>query len=345
MNTTNDKKDVRGKPVHRRRSCLGCLGRGAIGLLVFLAFLLAMGAIYEAVASANDLKQYPMPGKLIDMGGFRLHLYCTGERKAGEPTVILEAGSGSASPDWGLVQPEITKITRVCSYDRAGYGWSDKGPLPRTSEHLAEELHMLLTVAGEEGPYVLVGHSFGGHTIRLFAHQYPQQVIGMILVDARPEELALRPAMNDFQLTFWAFMARCGFFRLFGDVIVKALVPAESLEKMPEGYPWQFSFRPQTLETIRDEDPLGSDKQVLASGKLGDLPLIVIVHGNPSMFASLPAEDALQAEADWQAAQKKLAASSSNSQLIVAEGSGHAISFERPDVVINAIQQVLSSAP
>ena len=340
MNANNDQKDVQDKPAGRRRSCLGCLGRGAIGLLVFLAFLLAMGAVYEAVASANDFRKYPMPGKLIDMGGYRLHLYCTGERTAGQPTVILEAGAGEASPDWGLVQPEIAKATRVCSYDRAGYAWSDPGPLPRTSDHLAEELHRLLTVAGEEGPYVLVGHSFGGHIIRLFAHRYPQEVMGMVLVDARPEELALGSGMSGLQSSFWAFMARCGFFRLFG----KAIVPAETLEKMPEGYPWQFLLRPQAIETTRDEDKVESDKQVLASGKLGDLPLIVIVHGDPSMFASLPAEDALQAEEDWQAAQKKLAASSSNSQLIVAERSGHAIPFDRPDVVINAIQ-VLSSAP
>jgi len=146
--------------------------------------------------------------------------------------------------------------------------------------------------------------------------------------------------MNDFQLTLSAFMARCGFFRLFG----KAILPAGFLKNLPPNYPWPFSFRPQTMETMRDEDPLASDKQVLASGNLGDLPLIVIVHGNPSMFAPLPAEEARRAEANWQAAQKKLAASSSNSQLIVAERSGHAIPFDRPDVVINAIQ-VLSAAP
>ncbi|NTU55387.1 MAG: alpha/beta hydrolase, partial [Anaerolineales bacterium] len=189
MNTTNDQKDVQVKPTGKRRSCLGCLGRGVIGLLALLAILMIVGTIYESGAMANDLKQYPMPGKLIDMGGYRIHLYCTGERTASQPTVILESATGAASPDWGLVQPEISKITRVCSYDRAGYGWSDKGPLPRTSKYLAEELHTLLTMSGEEGPYVLVGHSFGGHVIRLFAHQYPQEVVGVVLVDARPEEL------------------------------------------------------------------------------------------------------------------------------------------------------------
>jgi pimeloyl-ACP methyl ester carboxylesterase len=339
MNTTNDQKDVQVKPTGKRRSCLGCLGRGVIGLLALLAILMIVGAIYESAAMANDLKKYPMPGKLIDMGGYRIHLYCTGERTAGEPTVILESGTGAASPDWGLVQPEISKITRVCSYDRAGYGWSDKGPLPRTSKYLAEELHTLLTKSGEEGPYVLVGHSFGGHVIRLFAHQYPQEVIGMVLVDARPEELALRPAVSEFQLTIGAFMARFGFFHLLGKVYMKP----EILETLPQNYPWPFMFYPHTMETMRDENPLESDKQVLDSGNLGDLPLFVIVHGNPSMFANLPAEDALLAEADWQAAQKKLAASSSNSQLVVAEGSGHGITFERPDVIIDAIQQILAS--
>ncbi|NTU55219.1 MAG: alpha/beta hydrolase, partial [Anaerolineales bacterium] len=161
----------------------------------------------------------------------------------------------------------------------------------------------------------------------------------VVLVDARPEELALRPATSEFELTMGAFMARFGFFRLLGKVIMTP----EILETLPRNYPWPFAFYPNTMETMRDEDQLESDKQVLASGNLGDLPLFVIVHGNPSMFAALPAEEALQAEADWQAAQKKLAASSSNSQLVVAEGSGHGIPFERPDVVINAIQQILTS--
>ena len=339
MNTTNDKKDVQVKPTGARRSCLGCLARVVIGLLALLAILMIVGTIYESGAMANDLKQYPMPGKLIDMGGYRIHLYCTGERTAGQPTVILESATGAASPDWGLVQPQISKITRVCSYDRAGYGWSDKGPLPRTSKYLAEELHTLLTMSGEEGPYVLVGHSFGGHVIRLFAHQYPQEVVGVVLVDARPEELALRPATSEFELTMGAFLARFGFFRLLG----KLTMTPEILETLPQNYPWQFILYPNTMENLRDEDPLDSDKQVLASRSLGDLPLIVIVHGNPSMFANLPAEDALLAEADWQAAQKKLAASSSYSQLVVAEGSGHAIPFERPDVIIDAIQQMLPS--
>ncbi len=342
MNAISNQAEVQGRPAGRRRGCLGCLGRGVIGLLAFVVVLMVAGAIYQSVASANDLKKYPPPGTLIDIGGYRLHLYCTGERQAGQPTVVLEAGSGSASPDWGLVQPEIARVTRVCSYDRAGYGWSDPGPLPRTSQRFAEELHTLLTKAGEKEPYILAGHSFGGHTVRLFAHQYPHEVTGIVLVDTRPEELAsLVTDPNDFQMSFWAFMARCGFFRLFGKAV---LVPPLFLEKMPD-YPWPILFRPKFFETARDESALESDKQVQAAGNLGDLPLVVITHGDASMFASLPANEALQVEEDWQAAQKNLAGLSSNGQLIVADGSGHAIPIERPDVVIEAIKRLIAPTP
>jgi pimeloyl-ACP methyl ester carboxylesterase len=325
----------------KRRNWLGCLGRGLIGLLVFLAILLVSGAVYQTVASSNDLKRYPPPGRLIDMGGYKLHIYCTGEHQANLPTVILEAGSGSASPDWQLVQPEIARMTRVCSYDRAGYGWSDSGPLPRTSQRFAEELHTLLIRAGEQEPYLLVGHSLGGHTVRLFANQHPQEVMGVVLVDARPEELAyLVPDTNKPQMSFWAFMARCGFFRLFGKAV---LVPPIFLEKMPD-YPWPILFRPKFFETTRDEDAIESDKQVQSAGNLGDLPLIVITHG-AIMFAYLSADEALQAEQAWQAAQKQLASLSSNGQFIIADGSGHAIPVERPDIVIEAIKQLLKPTP
>jgi len=320
----------------------GCLGRGLTGSLVFLVALLVSGAIYQSVASASDLKKFPPPGTLVDMGGYDLHLYCTGERATGHPTVVPEAGSGSASPDWGLVQPEIAKVTRVCSYDRAGYGWSDPGPLPRTSQHFADELHTLLGKAGEAGPYLLVGHSFGGHTVRLFAHQYPQEVVGMVLVDARPEELkSILPGMSDFQLSFWGLMTRCGFFRLFGKAV---LVPPLNLEKMPD-YPWTVLFHPKFFDTVRDEHVVESDQQVQAVGGLGDLPLRVITHGNADIFASLPAGEARSAEEAWQAAQQMLAGLSSAGQFVVAEGSGHVIPVERPDVVITAIKQLIAPTP
>src|SRR4051794_17724326 len=116
----------------------------------------------------NDTPPYPPPGKLVDVGGWRLHLDCTGELRPGVPTVILEAGLGDFSVEWSLVQPRVAQFARVCSYDRAGDGWSDIGPYPRTHRQIVYELHTLLSHAGERPPFVLVGHSYGGWLVRLY---------------------------------------------------------------------------------------------------------------------------------------------------------------------------------
>src|SRR5215831_13633051 len=123
----------------------------------------------------------PAPGKLVDLGGHRLQVNCTG---AGAPVVVVENGLGDFSSDWILVQSRVEKFTRICTYDRAGYAWSDPGPMPRTFAQLNLELKDALEKLGERGPFVLVGHSFGGPVVRNFAAFYPQNVAGMVLVDA-----------------------------------------------------------------------------------------------------------------------------------------------------------------
>ena len=127
--------------------------------MVLIIGLALVGAIYEFVEEAADAKTYPPPGQLVDVGGHRLHINCTG---TGSPTVIIEAGLGDWLTGWAWVQPEVAKTTQVCTYDRAGYGWSDPYPLPRNAEQFAKELHTLLHEANIPGPYVLVGHSLGG---------------------------------------------------------------------------------------------------------------------------------------------------------------------------------------
>ena len=119
---------------------------------------------------------------MVDVGGYRLHINCTGE---GSPTVVIESGWGDMSATWGWVQPEVAKTTRVCTYDRAGMGWSESSPQPRTAREYAKELHTLLKKANEPGPYVLVGHSMGGFTVIVYAHDYPAEVSGLVLVDAQ----------------------------------------------------------------------------------------------------------------------------------------------------------------
>src|SRR5215208_3481060 len=145
-------------PTSRRRGrgCLLWLGAGLASLLG----LLLVGYIYEPMAEAADAKAYPPPGQLVDVGGYRLHINCAG---TGSPTVVIEAGLGDWSTSWaGYVQPEVAKTTQVCTYDRAGMGWSEAGPLPRDAAQYTKDIHTLLQNANIPGPYVMVGHSLGG---------------------------------------------------------------------------------------------------------------------------------------------------------------------------------------
>jgi pimeloyl-ACP methyl ester carboxylesterase len=155
-------------------------------LIIAPLTLLLIGCIYESIASQSDPERYPSPGEMVDIGGYRLHLVCEGERQVGQPLVIIEAGSGSSSPDWALVLPEIAQFARVCTYDRAGLGWSETGPPPRSSMTYASEMEAVLERSGEEPSYLLVAHSLGGHTVRIYTDEHPDNVVGMILIDARP---------------------------------------------------------------------------------------------------------------------------------------------------------------
>jgi hypothetical protein len=130
------------------------LARASFGLITFMLALLLVTTVYEAVATTNERARFQAPGRLVDVGGYRLHLRCAGQ---GSPTVLLESGSGMTSNEWTLVQPEVAKFTRVCSYDRSGFGWSESGP----PADPVEVLHVLLGNAAVSGPYAIVGHSYG----------------------------------------------------------------------------------------------------------------------------------------------------------------------------------------
>ena len=163
--------------------------RQLLRVILFSAALFALlafaGFSYQVVAFHTDAERFRRPGQLVNVAGFRLNLYCTGR---GNPTVVLEAGLADSLDSWRPVQPEIARFARVCSYDRAGYGYSDPGPMPRTSERIASELHAALRSAGEKPPYLLVGHSFGGFNIRVFNGKFPDEVAGLVLVDATQED-------------------------------------------------------------------------------------------------------------------------------------------------------------
>ncbi|HKZ52584.1 MAG TPA: alpha/beta hydrolase, partial [Candidatus Acidoferrales bacterium] len=150
------------------------------GVLLVSLVLVLLGVVHQLLGSARDARRYPPLGQLVDVGGYRLHLLCTGE---GRPTVVLDSGLPGTCLSWTYVQPELVRFTRVCSYDRAGLGWSDASPHPRTSKQMVEELRRLLANAGIKPPYVLVGHSFGAFTVRLFAALNSNEVVGLVLVD------------------------------------------------------------------------------------------------------------------------------------------------------------------
>ncbi len=302
---------------------------------LLLALLALTGFLYQSIASAVDASSYPAPGKLIDVGGYRLHLSCTGTARLGSPTVILEAGYGNTSLVWSKVQPGVASFTRVCSYDRAGYGWSDNGPLPRTAGHMVRELHTLLARAGVAGPYVLVGHSYGGLIMQLYASTYPQQVAGLVLVESvhadqfRYPELHVGPIPPICQA-----LAPFGIVRVLGF----ALLPSVA-EYPPTAQPAAKAQFNQTrfCQTASAEYAAWdeSSAQVRAARHpLGHLPLVVLTHGLPYLGP--------QGERDWQALQRNLAGLSSHSRYIIATRSGHFIQLEQPDLVIAAIQQVLT---
>jgi pimeloyl-ACP methyl ester carboxylesterase len=171
------------------------IGMTLLGLVVVLLALAVAGAIYQAIATERAERAYPLPGEMVDVGGYRLHISCVGQ---GSPTVVLDGGSGEMSAQWVRVQQEVSGTTRVCAYDRAGMGWSEMGPEPRDAKQISSELHALLEGANTEGSYVLVGHSFGGLYMQTYAARYPNEVAGMALVDSsQPDQFSYQPVTRD----------------------------------------------------------------------------------------------------------------------------------------------------
>jgi pimeloyl-ACP methyl ester carboxylesterase len=295
---------------------------------------------------------HPPIGRLVNIGNHRLHIHASGE---GSPSVVFESGGASWSLDWSLAQGEVSKFTRVCSYDRAGFGWSDPGPTPRTCRQIVTELHALLKEAEIAAPYILVGASFGGHVVRLFARDYPDEVAGVILLDARHEAIdsKMPPAWKKLEKAGkgmyqgMLFASKVGALKLLGRIMGERSAPPIVMKLPPEIRPTylEVGFQPKYFQSNLDElaTIAESDRQLSASGSLGDLPLVVVRHGVPDLFAGMPADQAEQAEQTWQDMQADLAKLSSNSQLLVSEKSGHGIQIDQPELVVDVIRRMVES--
>lgn len=321
---------------------MGWMAKGVLALGIVAVALVVAALIAESLARRRDAALYPPPGRMIAVDGRRLHLRCVGQ---GGPTVVLEAGGGNPALLSFPVQDRVARITRVCSYDRAGLGWSDPAPDGRSFEDRARELHALLAAAGERGPYVLVGESLGGLVARSFTRLYPDEVAGVVLVDAAEEQfffgkLEQFRAQSRQMAAAYGLAARLGLTRW---VIVHrpaqvGLPPSMSLEERRR-YAALFS-RPALLTALPQEiqayDRTPPAQRVAGGfGKLGDRPLAVITHGRPFTGAQAWMEDG------WREAQARLAALSTDSETVVAERSGHAIAQTQPDLVAQVIGRVV----
>jgi len=324
-----------------------------------LAWLLLAVA---ASAQNSSAPPFRAPGRLIDLGGWRLHLNCSGQANPSRPTVILEAGAGDFSVDWNLVQPLVAPFARVCSYDRGGAGWSDLGPRPRTMRQLVWELHALLEKADEKAPFLLVGHSYGGWLTRLFAETYPAKVSGLVLVESGAED-PLR--IIDGKVTHASELAK-------GQTVppVKTSDPLRESDIPPRiisliqssirGMGGRFNDPPRdklppearrmrewSLSRIKhaasNDNPFEADELVtmLAERKkenvLRDLPLIVVSRG----LLDEEGPEAAQREAAHRKDQAALVSLSSVGKQVVAAKSGHHVPLDEPGIVVSTIREMV----
>jgi pimeloyl-ACP methyl ester carboxylesterase len=311
-----------------------------------------------------------MPGRLVDVGGFRLHLHISSSGSgsgsgSGSPAVVMDAALAGSSISWSLIQPEVSRLTRACSYDRAGFGWSDAGPMPRTAGRIADELRVLLDRGGVSPPFVLVGHSFGGLVMRIFAARYRNDVSGLVLVDpAHPEDWVTPAPKEQIKIDrgirlcrSGAMAARFGAARLVSALVTLGLfgvarglatiVSRGGLSREDEGVLAPFwKLPPETRKPLRKFwtqekffAALGSqiasistsaaETLAASAGGYGDLPLVTISSTNPGDYRLRQ--------------QEALARLSHRGRHVVASNSSHWIPLDQPQVVIDAILEVLNA--
>ena len=323
---------------------------------VFSLFFLSLWTANLIYSQTHGPNYIAPTGILSDAGGHKLHLDPQGK---GSPTVIFENGTGDFSFIWTLVQPEITKFTGTISYDRAGYAWSDPGPMPRTGRQMCFELHTALANAGIHPPYILVGQSFGGFVVRQFAKYYPKEVVGMILVEAVQEDQRIfmggdePKKIRDFAQGRVAPPPQDSF--TSPDTVGEAQTLNTEIDplfnKLPTGIRkmqiWAQS-QPSLMKAVSSEmDWSPEDVADLYNHRgqpgytFGDMPLIVLTRGKGGYDGR---KDSLQLENERLNAQKDLTRLSTNSKQIVDMNSGHNIHVEDPAVVISAIKDVFVAA-
>ena len=299
-----------------------------------LPCLTGFGSLYQAVAARRDRRNFPPPGKLVEVDGCFMHLQVSGH---GLPSVVLESGLGGMSSAWGWVQPETAKFSCVVSYDRAGLGWSDPDPAPKTAALAARRLRALLLKSGVRPPFVLVGHSMGGLLVRVFASLFPDEVAGVVLLDAvHPDQHLRSTAIGIHMRTGFRFLRTVPLLARLGYVRLTRLFAAwgEGLPARQAAESEVFLATYRHLCTTREESHAWDTfcAEVRDAGGLGDIPLAVVTAGRDV----LPGHPELQGE---------LALLSSDSVHLVVPGADHVTLVTRRKhalTVVKAIRQVLA---
>jgi len=340
----------------RGSSLLRWAKRIGIGLLALIVVVVAGGSGYEAIARHQAASDYPARGRMIDIGGRSIHLDCRG---TGSPTVVFESGlSATGSLDWDAVHDQIARTTRACAYDRAGLMWSDPKSSHQNGDAIAEDLHATLATAGEKAPFVLVGHSIGGSYATIYTKKFPGQVSGLVLVDPshpdqeRRVDIALKQPMATADESrapaserIPADLAWTGLVRLMPTPDLSdgvKSVPADVVVKGVAYFPTSFSAMLDEVDAMRE-----TFKEAGAFRQFGDRPLVVLSAASVSdkdlnrsgktrkgydadraLYMTLHAE-----EASW----------STRGRLVLVPDSSHVIQYDRPDLVIAAVRDVVAS--
>jgi pimeloyl-ACP methyl ester carboxylesterase len=281
-----------------------------------------------------DMVSFEPPGKLIEVNGRNMHINCVGNKS---PTIILDSGTGGFSLEWKDIQHSLSQYVRVCAYDRAGYGWSDMGPLPRTTKRIAYELHTLLQNAGIHGPFIIVGHSFGGYTAQYFARNFDSEIAGIVLIDSSHDEQVYRLPENGKDVV------RRSLHQDRSNMVMKAVLH-EYYPKDEAAVAQQLMARWSAMLTWREEMAnyalSARELRDLHDGSTLEIPIVVLTRGK-RVWPDTPYGDAM--EEVWTELQDELSCLSDHSTHIIAENSGHSIHLDEPELVVDAIHDVLSS--
>jgi alpha/beta hydrolase fold len=312
--------------------------------------LILAGVIYEQIGEWRDRKRYPQIGHSVNIGGRTLNIYCSGE---GDPAVVFESGGHTAGYSWIAIQPEVARFTRACWYDRAGYGWSDGGPSPRTFKAIANDLHRLLHAAAVPYPYVLAGATAGAFHVRVYNGLYPNEVAGAVLIHAsdpdvfahEPEYMkgslaSLPPILQRIGCTAVApVMLRSGLLRLMGNPGAGRPFGLATLNRDQQPELNFLSSNPGTVQTEGEGCVLSeSMAEVRAAGNFGNRPLLVLVGSHPFRAPAPQYAKATEALNDYwfHQLQPRLAALSTSGRLVVDDKA------EGPASVIRAVREVVT---